>query len=290
MACCVLVPLDGSGGDEAALPQGARLARGGEVHLVHVIPAFAPPVGLPARRVLALPEQAQEYLDDVRRRHPGIAGRDFVLAGDAADRILKLALEVNAAAISMGTHARAGPARWWLGSVAHEVVARAGIPVLVTPPGAPPPAGDLRRILVPMERPAPGGILDAVAPLARAWRAEVVLIHAVDEVPDPNFVPEHPPGFISHDPVRVYGDVADALDQEGIEAWAVVTKGDPVAEILRYASSLRADLIAMATHAPEGLERAILGSVAEGVLRRAGRPLLLIKTAVRAPVKEGGVP
>ena len=48
------------------------------------------------------------------------------------------------------------------------------------------------------------------------------------------------------------------------------------AAIVEQAVAANADLIAMGTHGRGGIERLILGSVAEGVARRAGIPVLLI--------------
>lgn len=48
--------------------------------------------------------------------------------------------------------------------------------------------------------------------------------------------------------------------------------------ILNAAKSEKADLIAMASHGRTGLSRVFYGSVAEGVLHRVDRPLLIIRS------------
>jgi len=50
--------------------------------------------------------------------------------------------------------------------------------------------------------------------------------------------------------------------------------GDPVAEIVRAAAEANAELIVMGTHGRTGIGRLIMGSVAEGVVRRAPCPVL----------------
>lgn len=52
---------------------------------------------------------------------------------------------------------------------------------------------------------------------------------------------------------------------------------DPAAEILAEATRWGADLIVMGTHGRHGLAHLILGSVAEGVVRRASLPVLLLR-------------
>jgi quercetin dioxygenase-like cupin family protein len=60
-----------------------------------------------------------------------------------------------------------------------------------------------------------------------------------------------------------------------------LAEGDPEEEILRLSESVRCDLIVMGTHGRTGLERYLTGSVAEGVLRKAVCPVLVVKTPLR---------
>jgi universal stress protein A len=57
----------------------------------------------------------------------------------------------------------------------------------------------------------------------------------------------------------------------------VLTEGVPFHQIIRAAKRLRCDLIVMATHGRTGLAHAIMGSVAENVLRRAPCPVLTVR-------------
>ena len=56
----------------------------------------------------------------------------------------------------------------------------------------------------------------------------------------------------------------------------VLTEGVPFDQIIRAAKRLRCDLIVLATHGRTGLAHAIMGSVAENVVRRARCPVLTI--------------
>jgi nucleotide-binding universal stress UspA family protein len=53
--------------------------------------------------------------------------------------------------------------------------------------------------------------------------------------------------------------------------------GDPTREILRVAAHLKADLIVVGTHGRKGLDRLVLGSVAEHIVRRASCPVLVVR-------------
>src|SRR5438132_9719685 len=57
----------------------------------------------------------------------------------------------------------------------------------------------------------------------------------------------------------------------------VLLEGDPAAEIVRYATDAGIDLIVMGTHGRTGLERLLMGSVAEKVMREAPSSVLVVK-------------
>jgi len=57
----------------------------------------------------------------------------------------------------------------------------------------------------------------------------------------------------------------------------LLTEGVPFDQILRAAKRLRCDLIVLATHGRTGLAHAIMGSVAENVVRRAPCPVLTVR-------------
>jgi nucleotide-binding universal stress UspA family protein len=85
----------------------------------------------------------------------------------------------------------------------------------------------------------------------------------------------------------------DALDQEGRtlaedavaavrEIWPAeiaVLEGAPVDSIVQYAAETKADLIIVGSHGRSGFAHFFLGSVAEGVIRNAVVPVLVIRQA-----------
>jgi nucleotide-binding universal stress UspA family protein len=62
--------------------------------------------------------------------------------------------------------------------------------------------------------------------------------------------------------------------------------GDPAAEIVRHATDAGIDLIVMGTHGRTGLERLLMGSVAEKVMRGAPCSVLVVKLPKGIPVTE----
>ncbi len=70
-------------------------------------------------------------------------------------------------------------------------------------------------------------------------------------------------------------EVPQADDVNGIER--EVRSGPPFVEIVRYAKEKSIDLIVMGTHGRSGLTHALLGSVAEKVVRKASCPVLTVR-------------
>ena len=65
--------------------------------------------------------------------------------------------------------------------------------------------------------------------------------------------------------------------------------GSPVPEILRFAECHNVDMIVMASHGRTGLSRLLMGSIAEGVMRKARCPVLIVKQPADEPELESTV-
>jgi nucleotide-binding universal stress UspA family protein len=142
-----------------------------------------------------------------------------------------------------------------------------------------------KRILIPLDEAVPAeSMVEAVGALARSTGATVRLLHVA---PIPESLSDN------HGHVVVYADQetarleAEGLDYlhaasmglDGVQLECAVRYGDPVEQILSDAESWNADLIAMTTRGRSSIGRALLGSVAEQVFRRA--PMAV--TLCRAP-------
>jgi nucleotide-binding universal stress UspA family protein len=73
--------------------------------------------------------------------------------------------------------------------------------------------------------------------------------------------------------------LAQRLVDSGLEAGADAVLGEPAASIAEYADQEGMDLIVMSTHTRGGPARALLGSVADAVVRNAHQPVLLVNRA-----------
>lgn len=182
----------------------------------------------------------------------------------------------------MTTHGYGGFERFWLGSVADTLVRIAGVPLLLHRPHGGetvPFAG--RTILVPLDgSPFAEQILPAASWLARALSAHVHLLRVVAPPPHPDDTPA--PDSLGDsaraDAERYLRQVSLGMAEQGchVEAHGV-EQAQPARAILDFAEQHRVDLIAMTTHGRGDVQRLLLGSVSDKVLRSAAVPLLLYR-------------
>ncbi len=139
----IVVPLDGSELAERALPQAEELARltTAPIHLVRVIDITAP-LRYSAYGWAIETAGLESLLDEERasaRAYLERIGRDVGARGVAVTTELREGLPArelietagSSDLIVMASHGRGGLARWFLGSVAEEVVRRSAAPVLL---------------------------------------------------------------------------------------------------------------------------------------------------------------
>lgn len=72
------------------------------------------------------------------------------------------------------------------------------------------------------------------------------------------------------------GDEPTDSSQPVLDVVRTVLQGHPESLIIDYAKEHRVDLIVLGTHARSGIERFLLGSTAEAILRHAPCPVLIV--------------
>ena len=154
------------------------------------------------------------------------------------------------------------------------------------------------KILVPLDGSKLAEVvLPYVQELARRFDSEVTLIQVI--APLSKLVAETMPAALEptgagaavgleaasealkaeREDARTYLEgVVGRLKAEKIKVQAEIVEGTAGDTIVEYAHGHAMDLIAMSTHGRSGLRRLVFGSVADQVLRRAGTPVLLIRS------------
>jgi universal stress protein A len=125
--------------------------------------------------------------------------------------------------------------------------------------------------------------LELAFSLARDHGARVVLLHVVEP---PFYGGEPLMPIVTSGDLRAEAEnwFATLPKSHGdIETKHVIVEGEPTSEILGVAAQERADLIVLGTHGRTGIQRFLMGSVAEKVIRQAQCPVLAVKTPSRHP-------
>lgn len=147
---------------------------------------------------------------------------------------------------------------------------------------------NVKRILVPTDfSPQSDRALDYATELAEPFEGEVVLLHVCEPRMAVEVEPPFAPAAPSDDDVRV--DAQKHLEQllaprlsHRVHFHPVVREGDILLRIEEVAREMNADLICMGTHGKSGMKRALLGSVAERVVRTSHFPVLTLSPDAKA--------
>jgi nucleotide-binding universal stress UspA family protein len=305
----ILVAYDYSPFANRALARGLRLARrfGAELHVFYADVLFSTPyvTDTPAQNgkpvevirgnlittVEAYAEAHAIALDALTITYA--VDRDVA----AAPAILRYADEHPIDLIVIGTHGRRGVSRLLLGSVAEEVLRQAPCPVLTVHRGATDDGTDethpIREILVPVDfSPHAREALHLAREVAALLEARLTLLHVIQDPLHPAFYNTGVFSIYDVDPdiedkaraqLRTFYDETPgpAAPPERVPLFEALP-GHPGHEITEYANEHTIDLIMMATHGRTGLQRFVMGSVAERTARRAPCAVFSVKSFGRS--------
>jgi nucleotide-binding universal stress UspA family protein len=141
-----------------------------------------------------------------------------------------------------------------------------------------------QRIVVPLDGSHDAErVLPYVEPLAVQFKATVIFVHVVPRLSAVAVAvsPAWDPRYLSDTEAELATAALQSFwsspQSTEYASEHVLLEGDAGEEIVRYARETGADLIAMVTHGRGGIERFVMGSEADEVLRHAPCPVLLVR-------------
>lgn len=291
----ILYPTDFSPCAEQALDHALFLARQyeAELHILNAVVLHADDPANPERQFPGSPELLERMTRLASERMAELVPqehRDVLRVREVQERgfaagpiILEYADEHDVDLIVMGTHGRRAAARFFLGSVATEVVRHAECPVFTVREAEPPREVEaFERILVPIDFSRHSLVALAYAKdLASRYRAGLQLLHVIELATYPT----------------LYGPAAAMFDLDNIKEVSFqameravertpgpevpldkhVASGRVASEISAFAKAHESDLVVISTHGLSGLERMLTGSTAEQVTRVVDCPVFTVK-------------
>jgi nucleotide-binding universal stress UspA family protein len=290
----ILFAADFSESSRQAFRLACSLAREGEsrILVVHVLEAvhiaMEPIASGPSAAPFSIDERYGGYHEAVKERlretyvpTTQIDIQYQTRDGAPAEEILRVAEEIGADLIAMGTHGRTGLSRIRAGSVAETVLREARCPVLAirSTDAVKEPVREVRAILAAIDFSDDSKDAARVArSIAAHLGARLVLLHVATMDVVPGVVPMVYDLQPDHDFLAALKTQFEGPDLKApIEV--VLRQGVAASEILSVAETMGCDLIVIGTHGRSGIVRLLMGSVAEAVLRRANCPVLMIKPA-----------
>ena len=297
----VLVPLDGSKAAENVLPLARCFARSLQIPVEllsvvdiaemarHIAADHAPMI---RTMVDDAHRRLNEYLKTIAKHFPAGEVQCKVQKGNAAEAIIESAAADKQTLIAMATHGRSGLDRWLLGSVAEKVLRGASNPTLVVrSKEEKSPSWEmatLKRVIVPLDgSELSERILPHVEELVKPLGLDVVLMGvyggplAAGSSGDGFYSTGQKDAFIAGlraETVTYLAIKAEELKWQGLKKLSFEAKeGLAADEIIAMARETPGTLIAMCTHGRSGVQRWMLGSVTETVVRHSDDPVLIVR-------------
>jgi nucleotide-binding universal stress UspA family protein len=281
----ILCPVDFFPASLQAVDYAIGLARNcsAKLHLLHVVsPVLYNDEDYPLRLsdlVESLEKESGLQLNKLKdkARAAGVAVAAATRTGDVKNEILSSIRKVKADVLVMGTHGRRGLEKWFLGSVTERMLRRSPIPVLTVHgsrkpiKGVPLPG----RILVTTDfSEGTAQALNYAFLLARSNRSHVILMHVLEEMRA--LTSEQYRDELAK---RLNADLRKLIPADARKWCDIETRiesGTAYYTILKILKKEKINLLVMNTHGKGMLDRAVLGSTSERVVRSAKCPVFLV--------------
>jgi nucleotide-binding universal stress UspA family protein len=302
----ILVPLDGSAFGEHALPTALSLARRcrAQVHLLHVHTllesTYAEITLFDGRRLdEEIRRTEKEYLANLQKEietKTGVTVAALNVDGDTIPAIHSAVEALGVDLVVMATHARGPLGRFWLGSLADDLVRELSTLLLLIHPqkGAADLSADVRleHTLIPLDgSPLAERMLEPAAEFARLTGGDVTLLRVIAPI-YPMILPAEPAPLggvatellehveeIQQELQKKAGayleHIAQRLRERGLEVRTIVIIEEAPTSAIVGQAHKPIDLIALETHGRHGLSRLFMGSIADKVIRGAAVPVLV---------------
>ena len=296
----ILVPVDFSEHSKKAVTYGLTLAGqfNASLTIIHIVPESTPLLySVPTQLLEIQKSQYANAATEIRNLVPtDYAARSgvqtIVKIGNIEQELLGIVRDEDIDLVVMGTHGRRHLSRWFIGSVTEHMLRHVPVPLLTVSHVETEKHAiglvSLKRILYATDLTESSTIgLKYAIELARGARAKVAVLHVIDDEDrmlwGPAVITHLERGKLFAELRQKLKDLVTVEKASGVEIESLLVEGKPFRKIVQLAEDRDMDVIVLNLQSKSIVERALLGSTAERVVRLARTPVLSIPVAGRVP-------
>jgi nucleotide-binding universal stress UspA family protein len=112
---------------------------------------------------------------------------------------------------------------------------------------------------------------DTAISIAAKYDAKIIGVYVIDD----KLI--YPYEVLEKEGKGVLKNLSNKAKKEGIVVDEILVVGNPAKDLLIITRRMKPDLVVIGTHSKKGLEKLLLGSVAENILKKVETPVLLVK-------------
>lgn len=112
---------------------------------------------------------------------------------------------------------------------------------------------------------------DTAISMASKYNAKIVGVYVMDE----KLI--YPYEVLEDEGKSILKNLSEKAKKENVVVDEIIVFGDPRKDIITISKRMNADIIVIGTHGKKGLEKLLMGSVAENILKSVDIPVLLVK-------------
>lgn len=112
---------------------------------------------------------------------------------------------------------------------------------------------------------------DIAISMASKYNAKIVGVYVMDE----KLI--YPYEVLEDEGKAILKNLSEKAKKENVVVDEIIVFGDPRKDMANISNKMDADIVIIGTHGKKGLEKILLGSVAENILKSVKIPVLLVK-------------
>jgi len=129
-----------------------------------------------------------------------------------------------------------------------------------------------KTIMVPTDGSEFAGRAEDIAiSLASKYEGRIVGVYVIDE----KLI--YPYDVLEDEGKGILKNLSAKAREKGVIVDEILVFGDPAKDLITISKRMDADIVVIGTHGKKGLERLLMGSVAENIIKSVDAPVLLVK-------------